>query len=287
MTVTIYIKGGLGNQLFQIYATTAYAFTNKHAVIFPYQTKMTGGVTPREAYWDTFLQPLRKHTTLHMYDNISVVRVPEHHYISLPRIPEKVPVTRLDGYFQSYKYFHGTDGERWLNRVLQIDKHIKRIATTYKLDSSYNISMHFRLGDYLHLQEFHNVLSDNYYVNALEQVLLHTIGNKPIIVYYVCDLPDAKMVENRISNNISVFFKDRGITFLPLPSTIVDDWEQMLFMSACECNIIANSSFSWWGAYWNPYPRKIVCYPSQWFGPANADKIVSDMFPEDWIQVAA
>jgi hypothetical protein len=286
MTVTNNIKGGLGNQLFQIYATAAYAFKNKHAVTFPYQTKMSGGITPRNAYWDTFLQPLRKHTTFMTYDNPTIIRITEHHYVTLPRIPENVSVVRLDGYFQSYKYFQGTDGERWLNRVLGIDKHIVRIANVHRLSSTYNISMHFRLGDYLHLQEFHNVLSDNYYVNALEQTLLHAVNpeNKPIVVYYICDPPDTQMVETRISK-ISALFENR-VTFLPLPSTLSVDWEQLLFMSACECNIIANSSFSWWGAYWNPYPRKTVCYPSQWFGPANADKIVCDMFPENWIQVA-
>jgi hypothetical protein len=49
-------------------------------------------------------------------------------------------------------------------------------------------------------------------------------------------------------------------------------------------NIIANSTFSWWGAYLNNNPEKIVCYPDQWFGP-RAGHDTSDLFPKDWIKI--
>jgi hypothetical protein len=58
----------------------------------------------------------------------------------------------------------------------------------------------------------------------------------------------------------------------------------MLLMSVCDHNIIANSTFSWWGAYLNQNPSKIVCYPGTWFGPALKHD-TRDLFPTDWVKM--
>jgi hypothetical protein len=55
-------------------------------------------------------------------------------------------------------------------------------------------------------------------------------------------------------------------------------------MSLCKHNIIANSSFSWWGAYFNENLEKIVCYPSVWFGK-NVEHNVVDLFPNRWVKI--
>ena len=64
------------------------------------------------------------------------------------------------------------------------------------------------------------------------------------------------------------------------------DWEQMLYMSLCSHNIIANSSFSWWGAGFNSNKEKIVCYPSVWFGPTIGHN-TSDLCPSVWNKIEA
>ena len=64
-----------------------------------------------------------------------------------------------------------------------------------------------------------------------------------------------------------------------------EDWAQMLLMSGCDHNIIANSSFSWWSAYLNQNKNKVVCYPDKWFGPAMGNKIMGDLFPANWNRV--
>jgi hypothetical protein len=286
MPITCFIKGGLGNQLFQIYTTAAYALSHKQSFVFPYQSKMQGGWTPRSAYWDTFLAPLRRFTTTDFDDlyNMPVIQCPQHHYVEIPA-PHPTQSCRIDGYFQSHKYFAGTDGERLLTRMMRIADRIRDIKSLYDLPWTYNVSMHFRLGDYKQLSQYHTVLEDDYYTAALEQVLLRSanVSGKPVKVYYVCEDSDLGEILPRIAE-LQRQFNGRA-EFVPLPPGLTTDWEQMLFMSACDANIIANSSFSWWGAYWNPAPNKVVCYPRRWFGPALANHDVRDMFPEDWVLV--
>jgi len=57
-------------------------------------------------------------------------------------------------------------------------------------------------------------------------------------------------------------------------------------MSCCQHNIIANSSFSWWAAYFNTNPNKIICYPEKWFGPQLSQHNTKDLFPPSWHKIS-
>jgi hypothetical protein len=73
--------------------------------------------------------------------------------------------------------------------------------------------------------------------------------------------------------------------FIHVPELeLMKDYEEMIFMSCCHHHIIANSSFSWWGAYFNSSPDKIVCYPKTWFGPA-LPLNTKDLCPSEWIAI--
>jgi hypothetical protein len=98
-------------------------------------------------------------------------------------------------------------------------------------------------------------------------------------VCYFCEDEDIDTVGNNIDALKQEFSK---INFERVRES--SDWEEMLSMSRCAHNIIANSSFSWWGAYLNRNPDKMVCYPSTWFGPS-IPKDVAAMFPEKWIKI--
>jgi hypothetical protein len=100
-------------------------------------------------------------------------------------------------------------------------------------------------------------------------------------ILYTCEKEDDEIVSRRISY-MSLHFSN--VKFIKVNHDL-EDWEQMLFMSLCNHNIIANSTFSWWSAYINDNPNKIVCYPSVWFGHAKSDWVIKDLHPESWIKI--
>ena len=77
-----------------------------------------------------------------------------------------------------------------------------------------------------------------------------------------------------ILNNNSIIFVSDGK---------LEDFEELILMSHCQHNIIANSSFSWWGAWLNNNPNKIVMAPKQWFITKKMNTI--DLIPDSWIKI--
>ena len=286
--VSCELMGGLGNQLFQIFATLAYGINHKLRIIFPYSETLDIGMS-RPTYWNTFLDRLKGFTTFVNYSNIT-----NHHLSSLPIQGEvgfhfnKIPTLdniKLYGYFQSYKYFE--DFKNDIFKLIGIEEKKSDVLAEYKnkyfsIDSLTYISMHFRLGDYKQKQRYHPVLPLSYYSNSL-RLLSKTIDIQSICrVLYFCEEED----NDTVSQVIAILSEEfPGIEFVKVDDTTTD-WKQMLLMSLCNHNIIANSSFSWWGAYFNSNPNNIVCYPNVWFGEAlRATHNTSDMYPNSWIRV--
>ena len=99
-------------------------------------------------------------------------------------------------------------------------------------------------------------------------------------VFYFCQKEDNEVVSD-IINKLKEKFTN--VSFFKVDDEL-PDWKQLLLMSCCNHNIIANSTFSWWGAYFNDYSDKIICYPSKWFG-VSIDSNVNDLFPPQWNKI--
>lgn len=165
----------------------------------------------------------------------------------------------LSGWFQSEKYWSHCK-----------DEVIKAFNITPVIREGW-VSIHVRRGDYLLKPDYHPVITNDYIKRAIEYFIF--IGYTNFLVFG--DDPDW----NHDNINGAVypgcnFEYSEGRTAL----------EDMAFMAGCEHNIIANSSFSFWGAYLNKNPNKVVIAPSLWFGPTGPPN-TNDLIPENWIRV--
>jgi len=223
--------------------------------------------------------PMYKETTFH-YNN----EMQRH-----PLVTNPLNAIVLFGYFQSYKYFE--------NETSQIIKYMKLQEKKQNMKSIMNsvcgnkrtISLHFRLGDYKSLAREYTPLGLDYYENSIAYIL-KTLGHDATpnataseehIVLYFCEENDFMEVELNI-NQLRIRFP--SMVFRRAPNNI-EDWQSMLLMSCCDHNIIANSTFSWWAAYLNTNPNKIVCYPDNWFGPALPTHTTNDLCPPSWTKI--
>lgn len=293
--ITCFIMGGLGNQLFQIATTIAYAIRNKCVFLFPYSEEVFKN---RSTYWHSFLASLRLFTTENPkfgrtnMDLNYLTKYPERafHFNPIPTFDRSIC---LQGYFQSYLYFEKEKDAIFKMIRLREQQEKLRLEYADSFDSeSITVSLHFRLGDYTFLPEYHPILSPTYYENAF----VHLLSKLPkqdvfsgiIRVLYCCEAKDHTTVLETID-----YLKHRFgcLSFVKVADEI-DDWKQLLMMSLCDHHIIANSTFSWWSAYFHYISDSLrekrevlVLYPSIWFGPKLQEKNVSDLFPNHWVQV--
>lgn len=161
----------------------------------------------------------------------------------------------LMGYFQSYKYFQA-----------EKDMIFKMLSPKIVSDPIDRTSIHVRRTDYLEHKGCYEILNmENYYEKAMERS-----GSSKFLIFSD-DIPWCK--KHFIGNEFE--FSERESDILDLSAMI-----------ACSNNIVANSSFSFWGAWLNPSPDKIVIAPRKWFGPKlSPTHDTKDLCPVDWIKI--
>ena len=277
--IYIEIMGGLGNQLFQIFCGIAYSLENRA----PFKINISkfdlvspvDNISKRPTYWDNFLSNLSRFTykdqlTIPTYNEPSFI------YNKIPYINQDF---KLRGYYQSYKYFDA----QYANICKMINLDNQKVLVKEKYNHYFNnkkiICIHFRIGDLKNNKGHGPVIDDKYSINALNYMKENLPDFSNYEILYFGEQEDNTIIVSFIEK-INIAFKNKY--------TIIDyaipDYEQLLLMSLCSHNIIANSTFSWWGAYFNTNSIKIVCYPSLWFGK-NCANDTKDLFPESWIKI--
>lgn len=287
--LSCYLMGGLGNQLFQIFTTYAYGKSSQRKVVFPFTDILTTG-RPRPTYWESFLKSIAKDTTGHDDINVSnedlmnftIYKENGFEYKEISPMYQTIKNVMLYGYFQSYKYFDQDKSE--IIVAIQLDSQKDQIKEDYShlIDDVHTISMHFRMGDYKLNPDCHPIMTYEYYRNAMRLILSKRDPYAIYRVLYFCEKEDNRFVQVMI-NDLKAIYKN--VDFVKVDDSIVD-WKQLLLMSCCNDNIIANSSFSWWGGYFNESADKIVCYPDKWFGPGIKAN-THDLFPNGWQVIAS
>jgi hypothetical protein len=190
-----------------------------------------------------------------------IYQEPFFHYKDIPYQENLI----LSGYFQSEKYF--VENQNFIRNLFDVDEQSKKIIEKIiSTDILYkSCSLHIRRGDYLSYPDHHPVCDIEYYKNAM-----NFISNKTIILFSN-DIDWCK--KNLILDGKELIYIENNFDYIDL-------W----MMSLCENNIIANSSFSWWGAWLNKNNNKIVVAPKKWFGNALQHN-TKDLYPEKWIVI--
>lgn len=264
-SVVIY-KGGLGNTMFQyafarcleqrghlvlsdisFYGDTAYGFKFELVEFFP-EVRL-------KAYTD-------------LKDKKEVI-VEEQEFQADEKFL-KLTNRIYDGYWQSWKYVQAVESELRRDFRFPLEKEEKLVNLAGKIKEGNYTSISFRCGDYLSSKELGNLCNRQYYQEAMQYIKEHRENVKFIV----------------FSDDIAWVKENAGLDedTIYVEASLFDDyrsWYDLYFMQLCKNNIIANSTFSWWGAWLNQTEDKIVIAPKTWIRSCDAKEIC----PPDWIRI--
>ena len=239
--------GGLGNCLFQIAAALSLGWDNQDEDVYfsSYSVSCTPRPEKEKIWYTTILKDIKQ---------IANKPIIQYVYREPSLLYNKIPYQKnieLIGYFQNEKYFSKYK-DKIINFFNDYKKNIlNKLNLVLNQTSKPKIAIHVRRGDYLQMSDFHTILSHtDYYEKALNEIS-NKINIDDYALYIFSD-------DINWCNSWDLLKKYKDVYYI---SAEVDVHELYL-MSLCEHNIIANSSFSWWGAYLNENKDKIVIYPS-------------------------
>jgi len=296
--IIVKLQGGLGNQLFQ------YAFTR--SVSLRLKTDFKLDINPFNTYYkirkysldhfnikqqfakdsDFFgfvwlIKQNKLFNTFYKYlrlkSKLMPFYYPEKTFHFDPRVFSKNG-TYFDGFWQTEKYFKDIKPtiQKELTLVNPLSKESQDILEKIKISNA--VSIHVRRyitsadKNFSNISTIHGTCSMDYYKKAMDYIM----SREKTPHFFI------------FSDNYDWAVKN----FESLPHKITcvknddeKDYEDLVLMSNCKHNIIANSSFSWWGAWLNQNPKKIVIAPSRWFNNVKASVYTKYVIPESWIKM--
>lgn len=292
--ICIRLEGGLGNQMFQYAAGRALALrlgtelrldvstllkNNRRVTARPFELGRFGHVgrmlDSREARWLPWLS--RLHRLPAMTKWISRWRPFVEKDVAWQAAFDQLPdQTYLVGYWQTYRYCSGI--EKILAREFEPIEELSLAsqALANQMSAVQSVALHVRRGDYVSLAaaaSFHGALPLSYYDAALRQV--HEMVAEPH-VFVFSDDPQWCRDNLQFRGAVTYVYHNVG------PQA----WQDLVLMGRCHHHIIANSSFSWWGAWladqrWG-VPGRLVIAPARWFA-GQSDQHLQDRYPPHWV----
>ena len=179
----------------------------------------------------------------------------------------------LKGYWQSFKYFVPIRNIILEEFSLKKDLSNENSNTLEKIKSKKeSVALHIRRGDYISNSKnnkLYNVVGLDYYKEAVE-IVNKKIKNPTFFIFS----DDIDWVAENLKISGEVFYASNKKVNIPE--------EELILMSKCKHNIIANSTFSWWGAWLNQNSNKNVIAPKCWMSTI---EYLDDLYPKDWIRI--
>ena len=268
--ITVKLQGGLGNQLFQYAFGSGLAADHGHYIKFDREALGDGAIfgDTRREYGLGFLEP-----PLMVAPRSGSLVIRENGMRFNPAYQKPRDPATMYGYWQTEKYFP-KDTDRFRNLILsKLFPDYTTVVSDYyaemyrKIRKDNSIALHVRRQDYVNLTAYHGMPSLDYYREGIK--LIRERHHDAAGVFVFSD--DPQWCHDNFPSNFNVI---QGTS----------KYDDLRMMSQCRHVVIANSSFSWWGAWLgeNQTHRTIVA-PAQWF----ADPIVDyqDIVPERWMKI--
>lgn len=267
--ITVKLQGGLGNQLFQ-YALGRALSKQLRTDLF-LDTSFYKNKADRSYMLGSFRVKATEKSINTETKNVHIVREKTENFD--PAILESGEDSFLNGFWQSEKYFKNIATDLRDEIALKNPLPDSAQEITKKMAATESVFVHVRRGDYTTSkhQRIYAQCTEGYYRKALKTIKT-SVKKQNLHVFVFSD--DIEWVKNNIAFEDPVNFMERGR---------FTDAEELVLMSMCKHSVTANSTYSWWAAWLNANPNKIVVTPRKWFiGGTRNEK---DLIPESWIRL--
>jgi hypothetical protein len=291
--VISHILGGLGNQMFQYAAGRALALTKDRSLLLDlsdftaYQLHHGFELSRVFSLVAIKAEPSTTHELLGWRENYWARKVLRRPQFACLRGEKFV----VEPYFNYWPDFFNVKGDCYLYGYWQSERYFKAFEVVIRQDFIFReplqernaelaldmatkqaVSIHIRRGDYVNDSKNHNILNVcdlEYYHLAINYIA--TQVERPVFYLFSDDMT---WVKQSLPMDFPCVYVEHN--------SGAESYRDMQLMSLCRHNIIANSSFSWWGAWLNANPEKIVIAPKHWFSNGNDD---TDLIPDEWIRL--